>query len=67
LTKISDGGSLTGLAVGSFNHIRGNQTGLALGIVNYAHQLNGIQIGLINHVRDNPKYFRTLPLVNAHF
>ncbi len=64
---ISEGGSLIGFTMGSFNYIRGSQTGLALGIVNYAYSLNGIQIGLINHVSDNPKYFRTLPFVNAHF
>jgi hypothetical protein len=65
--KISEGGSHTGVTVGAFNQIKGSQTGLAIGIVNYAYALHGIQLGIINHVRDNPKYLRTLPVVNMHF
>jgi hypothetical protein len=49
------------------NQIEGRQSGLSIGIVNYAWELNGIQIGLINYVRDNPKYLKVLPLFNAPF
>jgi hypothetical protein len=65
--KVEDEGSLTGLTTAVFNQIKGKQTGLAIGIFNYARSLNGVQIGLINHVPENPKYFRTLPILNAHF
>ena len=49
------------------NGIKGKQTGVSLGIVNYAYELKGIQIGLINYVRENPKYLKVLPLINARF
>jgi hypothetical protein len=65
--KVQDGGRLTGVTTAAFNQILGKQTGLAVGVVNYARSLNGVQIGLINHVADNPKYLRTLPLINARF
>ena len=64
--QISREGSLTGLSASAFNLIKGNQTGLSLGIVNYAWHLNGFQIGLINYVKDNPKFLRLLPIINAH-
>ena len=60
-------GSLTGFSASLYNQIRGRQTGVSLGLVNYAYTLNGFQIGLINYVRDNPKYMRILPVLNAHF
>ncbi len=65
--KVESNGRLAGFTASAFNQIRGRQTGLALGIVNYAHSLNGVQIGLINRVNSNPKYFRTLPFINMHF
>ncbi|MBX7119574.1 MAG: hypothetical protein K1X31_11290, partial [Gemmatimonadaceae bacterium] len=42
----------------------GLQRGLAIGIVNYAHALDGVQVGLVNYVRDNPAGRRVLPVVN---
>ncbi len=58
---------LRGFACSAFNYIKGRQTGLSIGIVNYAYSLKGVQIGLINIVRDNPKLARILPLINVHF
>jgi hypothetical protein len=55
------------VAASVFNYIKGEQTGLSLGIVNYSWQLNGVQIGLINYVRDNPPLLKILPLINANF
>ncbi|MFC2088799.1 LA_2272 family surface repeat-containing protein [Calditrichota bacterium] len=60
-------GSYSGLAASAFNYIKGEQTGVSLGIVNYAYQLNGFQIGLINYVRDNPDFLKILPLINFNF
>jgi len=65
--KIKKEGRFTGFRAGALNQIEGKQTGLSVGIFNYAWKLNGIQIGLINYVRDNPKYLKVLPIVNAHF
>lgn len=60
-------GAYTGLAFSAFNHIRGTQTGVAIGIVNYAYRLKGLQIGLLNIVRDNPQGRRVLPIINFGF
>jgi hypothetical protein len=58
-------GSLLGFTASAFNQIKGKQTGVSLGIVNYAYELRGIQIGLINYVRESPRYLRVLPLINV--
>jgi len=60
-------GSYSGLAASAFNYIKGKQTGVSIGIVNYAYKLNGFQIGLINYVRDNPDLLKILPLINFNF
>ena len=59
--------NLHGFSFAAYNRIYGKQTGLTIGIVNFAEILNGIQIGLINIVENNPAPFKILPLVNAHF
>jgi hypothetical protein len=61
------GGVMTGLAVSSFNYIRGDQVGLSIGIVNYAWNVKGVQIGLVNIVRNNPRGLKILPLFNTSF
>jgi hypothetical protein len=61
------GGRMIGFSLSAFNYIRGKQTGLSIGIVNYCWQLKGVQIGLVNIVRDNPRYLKVLPLINANF
>lgn len=64
---VPKGGQMVGFAASAFNYIRGTQTGLSIGIVNYCWRLRGVQIGLVNIVRDNPKYLKVLPLINANF
>jgi hypothetical protein len=61
------GGRMVGFAASAFNYIRGTQTGVTIGIVNYCWRIKGVQIGLVNIVRDNPKYLKVLPLINANF
>lgn len=58
---------MKGISVSAFNHIRGQQKGLTLGVFNYARYQRGLQIGLLNYVKDNPKGLRLLPIFNAHF
>jgi hypothetical protein len=58
---------MTGLSVSAFNRIRGEQRGLAIGIVNYAESLHGMQIGLLNWAENNPSGLKILPVANAHF
>ncbi|HMA52867.1 MAG TPA: hypothetical protein VKT17_00295, partial [Acidobacteriota bacterium] len=68
MIRIEKGGRLKGLAVSSFNHVRGTLTGLSVGIVNYAWTIEkGIQLGVVNIVRDNPKGLRVLPVFNTRF
>jgi len=45
------------------NYVRGSQTGLTLGVVNYARTVHGVQLGLINVIADNGAH-RFLPLIN---
>jgi hypothetical protein len=60
-------GSITGVSVSAFNRIRGEQHGLAIGILNYTPSLHGVQIGLINWAGNNRAGLKLLPLLNAHF
>lgn len=60
-------GSMTGLAISAFNYIRGRQTGVSIGIVNYAWSVRGLQLGVINIVRDNPLPLKVLPVLNTSF
>lgn len=65
-----DGGdnpSMKGISVSAFNHIRGEQFGIAIGIFNYAYSVHGLQLGLLNHVKNNPKALRWLPIFNTSF
>jgi hypothetical protein len=63
LFKVAAGGSFEGVALSGVNHLRGSQTGLSVGIFNYARSLNGVQLGVINVVAD-AKDHPILPLVN---
>jgi hypothetical protein len=63
--EIVDGGSVEGLSISAVNRIRGEQRGLAIGVVNYAHSLHGVQIGLLNWA-DNSSLLKLMPLVNVH-
>lgn len=60
-----DQGTFTGVSASAFNHIKGSQHGLTIGVVNYAYRLHGVQLGVLNYVRDNRAPFRLLPLVNV--
>jgi len=59
-------GRMTGVSVSAFNRIRGEQLGLAIGILNYTSSLHGVQIGLVNWAGNNPSGLKLLPIVNAH-
>jgi hypothetical protein len=60
-------GVMTGLSISAYNRIKGEQKGVALGVVNYATRVKGIQFGLINIVKENPKGLRVLPIFNTRF
>jgi hypothetical protein len=62
--KIVNGGRMNGLNVSAWNDVRGIQQGLAIGIFNYAHTLDGVQIGLLNYAGNKRRGTRLLPLVN---
>lgn len=64
--RITADGNLTGLSMSAFNHIKGAQHGLTIGIFNYARSLHGVQIGILNYAGNNRKSLRLLPLFNAH-
>ena len=63
LFRIERGGSFRGGSVSAVNYIRGSQTGLTIGIVNYARSVNGTQIGVINIIADQRSH-PVMPLVN---
>jgi hypothetical protein len=65
--KIEEDGVMTGFSVSAFNHIKGSQQGLTIGIFNYAEHLQGIQLGLLNFAGNNRRGLQWLPLINAHF
>ena len=67
VVHVIKGGQLTGFAGSAFNYIRGSQTGISIGIVNYAWSVKGLQLGLVNIVRDNPKGLKVLPILNTSF
>ena len=54
------------MSVSAYNRVRGVQTGISIGLLNYARELHGFQVGLINIARNNASPFRVLPLLNAH-
>lgn len=60
-------GTFKGISFSAFNHIKGDQKGVAVGVVNHTHSIKGFQVGLINIVKDNPKGLRVLPIFNTRF
>lgn len=56
-----------GLSVSAFNHVKGEQLGLSLGLFNYARVLNGVQLGVLNYAANNPPGLRLLPLLNRRW
>jgi hypothetical protein len=61
--RIERGGSFRGGSVSAVNYIRGSQTGITIGIVNYARSVNGAQIGVINIIADHKRH-PVLPVFN---
>ena len=49
--KVMDDGRVRGVTVSSFNHVKGDQFGVSIGLINYAWELHGWQVGLINYAR----------------
>lgn len=64
---IDEAGSFSGISLSAFNHIKGKQNGVTIGLFNFAESLHGIQIGILNFARSNKKGLRWLPLFNARF
>lgn len=62
-------GDLSGFAIAPFNIARYNQSGITVGLFNFAKALQrkGLQFGLINVVKSNPRGLRFLPLFNKNF
>jgi len=58
---------MQGISISAFNHIKGEQRGLSIGILNIAQHLKGLQIGLINIAKSNRKGLKVLPILNAPF
>lgn len=65
--QVNEDGHFKGLSASAFNFFKGNQTGVAIGLMNYSWHLNDIQLGIVNYVKDNPKYAKILSLMNIHF
>jgi hypothetical protein len=65
--KIEKYGRVKGVTASAFNHIKGDQFGLSLGLFNYAWDLHGVQIGVLNYAKNNPKGLRLLPLFNREW
>jgi hypothetical protein len=65
--EAEEGAYMKGLSVSAFNHIMGDQFGVAIGIFNYAYAVHGFQLGVLNHVKNNPRGLRWLPVFNTSF
>jgi hypothetical protein len=59
-------GTLTGLSISAFNHVRGRQRGLSIGLLNVTRTLSGVQLGLFNYAGNNPRFLRLLPGLNLN-
>jgi len=64
--RITDGGRLRGGSVSAFNHVKGTQRGLTIGLFNFARVLNGVQLGVLNYAGNNPRWLRLLPGLNVN-
>lgn len=61
--RIEPGGEFHGGSLSALNYIRGTQTGITIGLLNYARSLHGAQVGVINIVADQ-KAHPVLPILN---
>lgn len=57
---------MNGLQIGGLNHSK-KLYGVSLGLINHIDDLNGVSFGLLNTVVENPRWCRTLPLLNMNF
>lgn len=58
-------GDLRGFAASAYTRVRGQQSGVTLGLLNIAHRLHGVQIGVVNYAGNAS--VKVLPLLNLHF
>ena len=58
-----DLGLFRGVSLSAMNHMKGEQRGLTIGLINYTWELRGVQVGLINCAESN-RGLKCLPLVN---
>ena len=65
--KIEKDGRVKGITTSAFNHIKGEQFGLSIGLLNYAWEVHGWQIGVLNYAGNNKKGLRLLPLFNREW
>ena len=65
--KIERDGRVKGITASAFNHVKGDQFGLSIGLLNYAWDLHGLQIGVLNYAGNNPRGLRLLPLFNREW
>lgn len=56
----------SGVSMSLFNHVRGEQRGITIGLLNVARTLHGIQFGAMNYAGNNPLLLRVLPLINLN-
>jgi hypothetical protein len=63
LFRIERDGSFTGVSASAVNYIRGSQSGLTIGLVNYTRTLKGVQLGVINIVSE-AKSHSVMPIIN---
>jgi hypothetical protein len=61
--KITEDGMMRGVNMSAYNDVRGTQRGLAIGLFNYARNLDGVQVGLLNYAR-NKHSAKLLPIIN---
>lgn len=61
--KVESDGRFDGGSLSAFNHVKGAQHGLTIGLLNYARELRGAQIGLLN-ISDNGGKRRVLPVIS---
>lgn len=61
--RITNEGEMRGVNISGFNNVRGLQRGLAIGLFNFAHSLDGVQLGILNYA-GNKRHGKLLPLVN---
>jgi hypothetical protein len=62
--KIEKDGRVRGITASAFNHIKGEQFGLSIGLLNYAWEVHGWQVGVLNYAGNNRPGLRLLPLFN---